>query len=191
MDALMALTATGLAITLYLVITTVPVSRRLRYLKREIHKDRVRNSWASARVMTYQLAREGKLAVDSATFTQFVALQTFILRRPDEYGPIAELLLNALARRDGDESAIAWKHEIATWPHEMRYVLQHMSEGTYALLGSRRRGRLVLFLSRHRVHSRISASLAFLSKRLGRMAALSSDQRLVTVARGLERIHVG
>lgn len=140
--------ASGLILILYFLLTSIPVSRRVRHLKRELHTERIRNSWAEARVQMYALIREDKLSVHSATFREFVRMQTFILRRPERYREISEHLRYGLLRSVGEDAdALDWETEIRDWPQEMHAVLVNMSNGTMELLKSRRRGRLLVLAS--------------------------------------------
>jgi hypothetical protein len=182
-DGQMSLAAAGLALVVYLAVTSIPVSKRLKHLQREIQKDKIRNSWADARVIMYRLAREGKLSVHSATFAEFVRLQTYILRRPDEYQEISRLLLDSILRMDQNAKP-EFQHEVDSWPEEMRDVLGYMLVGTYDLIRSRFRGRLLFFLVRKVI------PIVRIGRKLDRFVRKSfpDEQRLFSAASRLERM---
>lgn len=137
----------GLLGILYFVLTTIPVSRRVRLLKKEIAIERTRSCWAEARVQLMTLAREGKLSPHSATFRTFYGLQTFVLRRPEEYDAIARELASSFLQ-PGRKRETAWSSEMEEWPEEMKCVLDKMAEGTIRLVAVHATGRFLLRLPR-------------------------------------------
>ena len=184
------LVVAGLVTAFYLFVTSIPLARRLRRLRHEIQTDRIRNCWGEARVLMYNLARDGKISVRSATFQEFVRVQTFVLRRPDEYKAISRVLFDDLFRQPA--AAPGWANEMSTWPHEMGEVLRIMTKGTYELLRSRRRGRLLFFVGSKLWRAiRLRKNLeAFIRKTVRRVPSLAADRRLFAAATRLENIHV-
>jgi hypothetical protein len=181
MTAQTMLAGAGVALILYLIVTTIPTSRRLRSLRHQILVDQTRNCWAEARVLTYKLAREGKLSPRSATFEHFVKTQTFILRRPDEYGQISQVLREALY--SPLNTPPAWRAEVETWPPEMDAVIRNMAAGAYHLLRSRRRGRLLLWFAQYVYPLLVRSRRAYRFLRSATSRWFKTDRRLFWAAR--------
>lgn len=123
----------GLLVAAYLLVTAIPIRRRVVRLKHEVRVEQTRACWADARSQLMELAREGKLATDSETFTTFYGVQTFVLRRPEAYRDIARALASTmLSKSPGAQNS--WLQEVPDWPPEMKEVVGKMKNGTDRLV---------------------------------------------------------
>ena len=146
--------------------------------------ERTRARWAKARNLLMQLVAEGKLDVRSQTFRRLYHLQTFVLRRPDEYKEISSELFESFADRPGDSSGVDWiRDESADWPDEMVNVFREMVGGIGGLillhLGWRR---LAPLMARMAIWATAHASgqlLLSMSEKLEATARLTEAERQV------------
>jgi hypothetical protein len=187
----------GLVAVFYLLITSIPTARRVRNLRRRIRVERTRSYWGEARVLMYKLAREGKISVHSQTFQSFVEMQTFVLRRPEEYEKISEVLFRQFMHPSTSPGVPVWRQEVPAWPAEMQEVTRNMAHGTQQLLWSRGRGRMIMFvglkllpwMARHlggRMYARASR---YIQVQGAKVRSVARDRELFAAMRGME--HVG
>jgi hypothetical protein len=187
----------GLVAVLYLLITSIPTARRVRDLKRKIHIERTRSYWGEARVLMYKLAREGKISVNSHTFQSFVVMQTAVLRRPEEYDRISEVLFRQFTNPTVSPGVPVWRQEVPSWPPEMQEVTRNMAHGTQQLLWSRGRGRMIMFVGlkllpwmAHHLGARAYARVSrYIQVRGAKVRSVARDRELFAAMRGME--HVG
>lgn len=132
----------SLLLIVYLSITSWPVARRRRRYRSLARAEAARSYWGEAREELFNLVRDGKLDIRSETFRSFNAVQTFMLRRPDAYGDIAQQLLDMITVKPSGGQP-KWAGEIHDWPDEMTQILEKMGKGIGVILfGFAKRARL-------------------------------------------------
>lgn len=87
------------------ILYAVWINRSRRKYQNTIRNERIRQHFASARRTLMELAISGEIDVDSITFKSFYSLQTFIMRRPDQYREISQLLLELVATDNSEEDS--------------------------------------------------------------------------------------
>lgn len=102
--------------------------RRRLYWEHKTRVEQTRGHFAGARNELLRVVRDGELSVDSETFRQIYGIQTFIMRRPDQYVEISEQLTRALWRHNGERAT--WIDEEApTWTPRVRDVMSQTAQG--------------------------------------------------------------
>jgi len=120
---------------LYFLLTGMLVARSAKSFRAEARREMARRHWAESRNLLVDLARSGQLSLHSNTFRSFYAVQTAVLRRPDEYTELSKAIAGVFLKTpDGDSPRSAWQDEIGEWPKEMAQVLKLMSLGIGSLL---------------------------------------------------------
>lgn len=115
-------------VLVYLAGTALFFVHRARWYEQAAQRERTRSHWAEARIRLFDLVRKEKLNPKSQTFREFYALQTYILRSPDDYDMISRHLQESLLVGATVQEP-AWLAESSSWPGEMALVLRHMREG--------------------------------------------------------------
>lgn len=181
MAATVAFISVGL-FALYLLATAWQTRRRAARYSRLCHTEQVRSVWAEAREDLFDLVRDEKLNPRSATFRVLFGLQTFVVRRPNAYEEIADMLQRQTSTRPASEEA-SWLQERPIWPTEMAAIMAKMARGTEMLaLGyPGLPGKLLRFL-----WTRMPGVAAQLARRyLHQIVALSKTSEAVRVERNL------
>lgn len=190
----------GLLAILYLAITSIPLARRVRRLKRELRMEKTRSLWGEARAGLFDLVRQDKIRMDSATFRVFYGLQTFVLRRPDAYDEISRKMgsvLNTFPHRVTmpDPYYVGWLSEQGEWPEEMKDVFYKMSHGTLSLMTAHAGlPRFLLFWAKVVPGAAVEGGLTRLdqvSRWLESFPGTQVDKSLVESAARMQEIHQG
>lgn len=104
-------------------------SRASRHLKRV---EQTREYFACIRHRLLDLAFEGKVSPESETFRFLYQLLTTIMRRPDQYEVISQVLLSELvghAKGDAKKQDTSFAAERDSWTPELKALFAEISEG--------------------------------------------------------------
>jgi hypothetical protein len=109
------------------------LNAELREYAQAIARERTRAHFAETRRLLLQMVSEEKVRAKSTTFETLYKIQTFIMRRPDEYEPVAALfawsILNKEHVKDGSLTA-----ESKYWNDDIRKVVLQTAEGVDLLI---------------------------------------------------------
>src|SRR5688572_750129 len=121
------------AIREFIVIILINKDRR-GYIHK-IRVEQIREYFAKLRIDTLNLARDEKLDINSYTFKLLYVMQTFVLRRPDEYKKLSKHFADSFLFKSGTTAPPEWMiTEAATWSAEAREIVIRTGEGLMLLV---------------------------------------------------------
>lgn len=143
-----------------------------RHIRRDLRAEKIRGLMGESRNQLVTLAIHQKIDINSETFRALYPIQTFILRRPDQYDEIADWLRRAfLSYRGTTKTEGPLDVEARVWTPEIRMSARKMAEALDLLVfdASPKRRHRWAPLSRHEPESTRSIELA--SQRVHELAA--------------------
>ncbi|HEY0003736.1 MAG TPA: hypothetical protein VGB17_02910 [Pyrinomonadaceae bacterium] len=105
-----------------------------RKVEKQIRDERTQAYFAEARIKLMGLALHDKVSVDSATFKVFYGLNTAIMRRPDAYAEIGNLLARCIVESMDQEVSSPFIEESKAWSVEVKEVAAKTAEGVHFLI---------------------------------------------------------
>ncbi len=100
----------------------------------EFRVEKTTQKFASARNKLMDLARTGKIDIESETFRTFYFLTTFVMRRPDQYREISEALMQAIIRKDSSPAHNPLQDESRSWTPDVKHLVREISGAFGSLL---------------------------------------------------------
>jgi hypothetical protein len=95
-----------------------------RKLRHFVRVENARSRFASARQNLFSLVLRGELSPESETFHRLHKLQTFILRRPDQYAGIRDVLASEFLRSPPDNEPSEITAEASAWSEDTKQVVR-------------------------------------------------------------------
>ena len=105
------------------------IKRSASYYRSIISQERVRDHFAYLRQELITLVKEDKLDINSDTFKMFYNIQTFILRRPDKYRGISEVLSDSLLLATSKHTSSGLDDEIEAWNSGTKNMAMNTAKG--------------------------------------------------------------
>jgi hypothetical protein len=123
-----------------LVLTAIECGRLVLLLRKRsqyqhlLRVERTRAHFAQARNDLIGLVCQGKLDPNSRTFRLFYGIQTFILRRPDHYDLIGEMLWQQFVSPAGSSQPSRLAEEPGTWSDDIKGIVMRTAQGFELLM---------------------------------------------------------
>ena len=84
--------------------------------------------FAKARAHLMDLAVQGIISTDSYTFQSLYTINTFVMRRPDQYAEISALLFRVILTGENSKDPDPLTQESVTWTPEIKAVMRETAE---------------------------------------------------------------
>ena len=111
------------------------VARRQAINARSIARvDRIRRSFAEARIKLFGLVTSGKLKPESATFRYLYFLHTSVMRRQDMYDDMWKVFVRAILRIRESTGDRQIELEASEWSNEVREVVLETAEAVQLMI---------------------------------------------------------
>lgn len=111
------------------VLTALRIRAERKRLAHMLLVERIRAHFAVPRHTLTKLAIEGKIDVNSNAFHSLYQIMTFILRRPDQYKELSDVLAKELLNGVPEGSGTRLKSELSVWPSEAKSVISEIANG--------------------------------------------------------------